>query len=45
MADLPKKSVSAVNQRKQIASGGTPKGLPNQAKLAGVKPPGKGGTK
>lgn len=36
------KLTAALPQRKQIASGGTPKGLPNQAKLAGVKPPGKG---
>lgn len=41
MPDLPKKSVFAINQRKQIAQGGTPKGLPNQAKLAGVAKPGK----
>ena len=41
MPDLPTKKVTAINQRKQIAQGGNVKGLPNQAKLAGVKKPGK----
>ena len=41
MPDLPKKSVPQINQRKAIAAGQTVKGLPNQAKLAGVKKPGK----
>lgn len=42
MPDMPTKKVPAINQRKQIASGQTVKGLPNQAKLAGVAKPGKG---
>ena len=41
MPDLPKKSVPQINQRKAIAQGQTVKGVPNQAKLAGVKKPGK----
>ena len=42
MPDMPTKKVAAIPQRKQIAMGQTVKGLPNQAKLAGVKAPGKG---
>ena len=41
MPDLPKKSVPQIPQRRAIAMGKTVKGLPNQAKLAGVKKPGK----
>lgn len=41
MPDLPKKSVAAINQRKSLAMGKSVPKLPNQAKLAGVKKPGK----